>query len=497
MLKQTSPHVKDGHIWIDAVCINQSNNDEKSEQVAKMGEVFKNAIQVFACVGEHKDDSEACYSIVKGDERYFRSWRSVILRKGYIYYPPIYYYPQVLFWKLKQSLKARNFGVARLRTAFKAFLARPYFHRVWIYQELFLAQEVTVICGHETMPISWIWMACLVLHVKILLRHKRRLILWSGLESEIRPQMTLLQAGSTSQGSMSLEEAMGQVRSLHCQDPRDRFYGTLSILDWYGREPIKPEYNKDRFDLAVEVLTHLDDQSSLTVLLIYAGQIKKMLELSSEPIRRQTESLHHRMFANLEAADAQLPWISNNLRDTTGITTCSLTGLRLSYHRGEWKFQENSKAKLITEIDQWKSESTTRKQQWTSNILLPPEARDGDWLLLSESNLDDAVHSLLARDLNDYSGRWELVGKVLMAVEKDSSRKWKRLVNNLDPVFKVFLDAQDVFCLLFSLRWRQCSLDIEPLDESTVTRYFETRLCRNRYSSFAVRKDANLPGNGS
>ncbi|KAF2644168.1 HET-domain-containing protein, partial [Massarina eburnea CBS 473.64] len=39
------------YYWIDALCINQADNDEKSYQVAMMGEIFSRADRVLACVG--------------------------------------------------------------------------------------------------------------------------------------------------------------------------------------------------------------------------------------------------------------------------------------------------------------------------------------------------------------------------------------------------------------------------------------------------------------
>lgn len=498
VLRQTRPYIKDGYLWIDAVCINQNDNDEKSDQVAKMGEVFKKATQVFACVGEHKDDSDLLYSIVKKDERYLRSWHSILPKDRKVWIKPVYYYPKVLLWKLKLHL--RSISTSRLRKALKAFLSRPYFHRVWIYQELFLAQIVGVICGHETVPVSWIWTAYLVLHVEIASRRRKgRLIIrceprhsfW-----DMAAQVGLLQAGSTSQESMPLVRAMAGVLLLHCQDPRDRFYGTLSIIDWEGQEPIQPDYSKDKFDLAVEVLKRLDYMSDLGILLIYAGQIRKLLELTSEPGRNLLGSVNHHISANLEAADTESPMDFNKISDTTDINTCLLTGLRLSCHKGQWRFQKNSKAQFHPTIAQRRHESTTRTQQLSSDILLPPEARDGDWLLLPKFDLFYDLYFLLARETDHDLGRSELVGKALSAESPAEPSKWKKLVDHSDPMFKVYLDAEDLFCLLSSLRGSVFRHPRKVWNESTVNEYFKTRLCRKRYSSFAVRQSINSPGTG-
>ncbi|KAH8760336.1 heterokaryon incompatibility protein-domain-containing protein, partial [Diaporthe sp. PMI_573] len=47
-----------GYIWIDAICINQIDNNEKSHQVAMMGSVYQKAVRTLACVGLHENDSE-------------------------------------------------------------------------------------------------------------------------------------------------------------------------------------------------------------------------------------------------------------------------------------------------------------------------------------------------------------------------------------------------------------------------------------------------------
>ncbi|KAF1974835.1 heterokaryon incompatibility, partial [Bimuria novae-zelandiae CBS 107.79] len=35
-------------LWIDAICIDQDNNQERNHQVEQMGEIYRNATRVFA-----------------------------------------------------------------------------------------------------------------------------------------------------------------------------------------------------------------------------------------------------------------------------------------------------------------------------------------------------------------------------------------------------------------------------------------------------------------
>ena len=45
--------------WIDAICINQENEAEKSEQITRMGEIYKNASSVYAELGPATEDEQA------------------------------------------------------------------------------------------------------------------------------------------------------------------------------------------------------------------------------------------------------------------------------------------------------------------------------------------------------------------------------------------------------------------------------------------------------
>ncbi|KAM5344634.1 hypothetical protein ACJ41O_013169 [Fusarium nematophilum] len=106
-------------LWIDAICINQGDLEEKSEQVARMGETFANAPTVIAWLGEAKDGSETAMDLMSSRENLMQN---VDLRPGL--------HPD-----------------SPERKALIALCHRTYWRRVWIIQELFLAQQFIVRCG--------------------------------------------------------------------------------------------------------------------------------------------------------------------------------------------------------------------------------------------------------------------------------------------------------------------------------------------------------------
>lgn len=51
--------------WADAVCINQSDNAEKSVQVGRMGQIYGNASRVLAWLGEATEDTRLAFHTLR------------------------------------------------------------------------------------------------------------------------------------------------------------------------------------------------------------------------------------------------------------------------------------------------------------------------------------------------------------------------------------------------------------------------------------------------
>ncbi|PVH91930.1 HET-domain-containing protein [Periconia macrospinosa] len=108
---------KNRYIWIDALSIDQVNTEERNHQVQMMGNIYKGAEQVIVWLGPAKDDSDFVMDM-------FADTRSL----------------------------ARGLDGFQ-KTQFKAFTAlcqRSYWRRVWVVQEMFLAQRWIVHCGSKS-----------------------------------------------------------------------------------------------------------------------------------------------------------------------------------------------------------------------------------------------------------------------------------------------------------------------------------------------------------
>lgn len=502
-LRQTSQHNFDGTgdflVWIDSICVNQLDNDEKGAQVAMMGEVFKTATQVLACVGAHGDDSEFLYEFIHGQKARIQS---VLLnfRETRTFYVLKLSRRELFTWRWKHSRSI----LIRLCKALANFLSRQYFHRVWVYQELFLGKAISVYCGNETLPISWIWATSSIVDSWLWPSTEYWLFLnsvypgmWSTLCSSIQEAMPLLLAGAKEQPLMRFSSTASAVAELSCQDPRDRIYGILSIVRPVESHHFKPDYTKDRLDLAIEVLQNTRPEGIVglsdfhIIMASYARGVGLNLNLRESPSQ------------NLVFAK-ELRRSSTNLQETVPTMTGTrddwsfFEGSRILSQQGVWKLEHQDEWSLRHGLVSM-SESP-RMEKWLQSdktpdasvgIYLPPEAQDGDWLLIPRSyhwmyqtRLSWKRIAFIARHYD--SDKFEIVGKVLISARKWVSR-WDKNFKRGASTFKFYCDPEDLMVLFDLCKWDHlwCIRMLE--DSESFDAYFQTRFCGRRFSSYAVR----------
>lgn len=123
-------------LWVDALCISQTNVQEKGQQVQQMGNIFRSADRVLVWLGEHADESEAL----------FEPWpwtASDVIRRAKSAVPNP--------WSSGRVLTLGE--LERRQRIWTSFLHRPYFRRTWVIQEIVLAQSLLIHCGGSV--ISW------------------------------------------------------------------------------------------------------------------------------------------------------------------------------------------------------------------------------------------------------------------------------------------------------------------------------------------------------
>ena len=117
-------HCDDDRIlWVDALCISQTDLGEKSQQVQMIGDIVQGATRTLAWVGEHRNGSEDIF-------RYAEKPRLEQLR-----------------WRLACTTKDM---LKILHTWARFLYNREYWHRLWIVQEVVTAKDLVICCGSDS-----------------------------------------------------------------------------------------------------------------------------------------------------------------------------------------------------------------------------------------------------------------------------------------------------------------------------------------------------------
>lgn len=190
-------------VWIDAICIDQSNNEERAHQVNMMADIYRNASCVIAWIGPSTDDEEPAFDYLANPKR------------------------------LEPSDEE-----------FRALLelaCNSYWHRAWIRPELLLAKRIVVACGSS--EIQW-----------EVLAPKYLFALAASESSEDRDcdlyyvqddlECICNERLEMRKHSDDLATLIGRYGNADCAEPRDRVFSLLSLVpDCLGPRSFYPDYD--------------------------------------------------------------------------------------------------------------------------------------------------------------------------------------------------------------------------------------------------------------
>jgi len=224
-------------LWIDAVSINQQDLLERSETVPRMGDVYSLASRVVVWLGLEDAESQHAFRLLEElgsriaiDEVAMttrpateadRDWADISIPLPY-------------------SSKENQ--------ALASLFSRPWFERLWIQQEIYMAKDATVVCGLSTMP----WQLFRRAAYCIVLKSSVRTSLSSSW-GYLKHVNTIVYNGS---GYADLGYTIWRGRHAKCSDQRDRIFGMLSMIHNYDQKrwSTKPTYTKTVRDIYEDVV---------------------------------------------------------------------------------------------------------------------------------------------------------------------------------------------------------------------------------------------------
>ncbi|KAH7239711.1 hypothetical protein NW759_008674 [Fusarium solani] len=235
-------------IWIDAVCINQNDNQEKLLQIQRMGGIFSSAAYVIAWLGESTPDVDQVWSAMARIGEVI--WTARV--SGGHNLPDTDFAPGLAS---PDDLRQKGVDVDAIDwTTIWELCERPFWHRVWIIQELVLASNFwddptkgcVVGCGSNWMPlISFIGFQSLFGTTRVYQGRINGLsfaTLRTLLETRGSPAaermfevVLSLSVGSSDDAKLSTQRSLSHLlrlaRGFQATDPRDKLYAFLGIAD--------------------------------------------------------------------------------------------------------------------------------------------------------------------------------------------------------------------------------------------------------------------------
>lgn len=227
-LRTLRPNLIGKLLWVDALCINQKDLKERSQQVQIMGEIYSAAEEVMVWLSaEHRTDQFVVDSI-----------------------------------EHKRIPKSASEAVS-LSRALRRVCLRPWFSRIWVAQEIALARESPILyLGRSNVRLNRFYDYLDILHYYQGVKNSRQG--WP-----IGSQVAFLVACVRAQRLWQLREisalpiirfsmVLSFAKELKATDPRDKVYAILSLCTTYvPPNAIVPDYSKSPGQVFLEASKYL------------------------------------------------------------------------------------------------------------------------------------------------------------------------------------------------------------------------------------------------
>lgn len=240
-------------IWIDSLCINQSDSAERGHQVTVMMKIFEAAQRVYIHLGEYYEDKELALAVAYVLTLDAEKHRADFHRK-------VSYTPSTVD---KSFLDTSD----ELKRAFSRLLSLEWFNRVWVQQEAAACPETFVLLGQSVIPLEQFLV--LVWQYYGFARNRPGESNRIGAPTGLDPCLSIQRnrhAREVNKDEPPLLRILGECAPLKASDPRDKIYALIrlgrdrDLSDWAP----KPDYaastptNKVYVDLAMSYLERLD-----------------------------------------------------------------------------------------------------------------------------------------------------------------------------------------------------------------------------------------------
>lgn len=253
-------------LWVDQICINQNNPEERNRQVSMMGQIFHKPLRVIVWLGPADEYTPEVWRLfselaalqeIEDLQRYHIDLM-VKPRSSTSISNPECSHP----WggpELPQRLSNLPPRSSPQWNALQQILFRPWFDRVWTFQEGIVSAHCNVHCGLLVIPWLRLSDACKAISVLGLGR-------WIGKAQRSTAWLDIQAKRWHSQKRSTLHFLLIQTRSRAAGEPKDRIFAIRALVKESCAVLIKVEYQRalqDIYSDAVRICISQDNCLSI------------------------------------------------------------------------------------------------------------------------------------------------------------------------------------------------------------------------------------------
>lgn len=209
-------------LWIDAICINQGDNEEKANQIGFMRDIYKSATRTVVWLGAGDETTEGCFELAK---------RVSKIRDNFEFPPTNQRGPHILIHEYKALDIAENGAVAeRSWEALSNIFTADWFSRVWVIQEVVSASWCVIMSGKS--EASFFEIASVLAYVHKLNNEAGEtgsngfLDVWQGLYNM---RASIGPSDGWGLSGVTLLDLLQRTRNFKATNPRDKIYAIMGV----------------------------------------------------------------------------------------------------------------------------------------------------------------------------------------------------------------------------------------------------------------------------
>lgn len=229
-------------LWIDAICIDQTNIQERNQQVAEMRNIYAKAAQVRIWVGQPNSRTKELFEYLNASEteRAALTWSS---------------------FSTEGLLVIGEPRETPLVDGLIDICSREYWGRAWIRQEIMVSGSKVVHCGPYSTPLDHIHDAVTSTRLG-------------------RMKYPLIKSQTTQQ---TLEELLENYGEAACGDIKDRIYALLGVAkDCTTNHPFHIDYAEDEYVLLCRTINFCNPKNPIE----YASRLFHILSIDKTSVQQ-------------------------------------------------------------------------------------------------------------------------------------------------------------------------------------------------------------------